>query len=96
MANESENAGALDGINRRTTGDNEGVSVCQSADGGFIVSGTIYPERNYTGWGFSYESTPNNSETLLIKTDSNGNMIWNKTVSGYEISPIIQTSTMMG
>jgi len=92
IANQTENAGALDGINRRTTGDNEGVSVTETSDGGFVVSGIVYPARDYSWWGFSYGSTPNMAKTLLVKTDANGNTLWNQTFDGYEISPIIQTS----
>lgn len=90
--NQTRNAGALDGLNRRTIGDNEGLSVLQTADGGFIVTGIVYPVRNYSWWGFSYEPVPNMAKTFVVKTDSQGNMEWNQTLDGYETSPIIQTS----
>ena len=90
--NETQNAGALDGLNRRTLGDNEGYSVTQTSDGGFVVTGTVYPVRNYSWWGFSYEPVPNLSSTLFVKTDSEGNMEWNRTFTGIETAPVIQTS----
>jgi len=90
--NQTQNAGALEGVNRRTFGDNEGMSVTETVEGGFLVAGDVYPVRNYSWWGFSYGPVPNMAKTLLVKTDSHGNMLWNQTVDGYETSPIIQTS----
>jgi hypothetical protein len=90
--NQTQNAGALQEVNRRTFGDNEGMSVTETVDGGFLVAGIVYPVRNYSWWGFSYGPIPNMAKTLLVKTDSQGNMLWNQTIDGYETSPIIQTS----
>jgi hypothetical protein len=90
--NQTQNAGALDGLNRRTLGDNEGVSLVETSDGGFVVTGIIFPLRNYSWWGFSYEPNPNMAQSFLVKTDSQGNQQWNRTFIGIETSPIIQTS----
>ena len=90
--NQTQNAGALQGVNRRTFGDNEGMSVTETVDGGFLVAGIVYPVRNYSWWGFSYGPVPNMAKTLLVKTDSQGKIQWNQTIDGYETSPIIQTS----
>jgi hypothetical protein len=90
--NQTQNAGAEDGVNRRTFGDNEGLSVTETIDGGFVAAGIVYPVRNYSWWGFSYEPIPNMAKTFLVKTDSQGNMEWNQTFDGYETSPIVQTS----
>ena len=46
---------------------NYGSSVQQTADGGYIITGSTY------GYYFDY------SNAVLIKTDSNGNKIWNRT-----------------
>ena len=51
--NQTQNAGALDELNRRTLGDNEGISVIETPDGGFVATGIVYPLRNYSWWGFS-------------------------------------------
>jgi hypothetical protein len=45
-----------------------GLSVIQSADGGFVISG--------------YINGPNVSDALLIKTDSSGIKLWEKTFGG--------------
>lgn len=79
--NITENQGALDGLNRRTAGDNEATSVTQTTDGGFVIAGVTYLER-HSPWY--------TSKSLLVKTDSEGNMEWNQTFDGYANS-IIQT-----
>lgn len=51
------------------TQDDYAYSVLQTGDGGFLL----------TGSSFSYG---NSSDILMIKTDSNGNLIWQKTHGG--------------
>jgi hypothetical protein len=90
--NSTQNAGALDNLNRRTLGDNEGISIVETSDGGLGATGIVYPLRNYSWWGFSYNPDPNMAQTILIRTDSQGNLQWNQTFAGYETSPIIETT----
>lgn len=47
---------------------NQGYSVQQTLDGGYVVVGWIYPYNNYDVW--------------LIKTDAQGNLLWEKTFGG--------------
>jgi hypothetical protein len=83
--NDKRNLGANNGVNRRTFGDNEGLEVTQTADGGFVVAGIIYSETATNWWS-------NKASTFLVKTNSQGKMEWNKTFDGYGTSSIIQTS----
>ncbi len=52
--------------------DEVAYSVIQTSDGGYVLAGTIY----------SYPYPPTGYHGLLVKTDSNGNMQWNKTYTG--------------
>ena len=47
-----------------------GHSVQQTADGGYIITGLTYP------------SADSNGDMYLIKTDSGGNLVWQKTFGG--------------
>jgi len=60
---------------------NEGYSVQQTTDGGFIIAGRTSYRGNY--------------EVNLIKTDSSGNEIWSKTFgsTGYDSGSSVQRTT---
>lgn len=83
--NQEENVAAYYHLNREVEGDNEGKSVIGTADGGFLVAGTIISQRKYP----QRESV---AETLLIKTDNHGNVEWNRTLDGDMTSQITKTS----
>jgi hypothetical protein len=83
--NDTRNSGANEGLNRGTFGDNEGVSIIETADGDLIVAGIFYSESSLKYWD-------NRPSTFLFKTDSQGNMEWNQTFDDYEVSLVIPTS----
>jgi hypothetical protein len=67
--------------------DEKSYSVVQTSDGGYMLAGTIY----------SYPYPPTGTRSLLVKTDSAGNMQWNGTYPGYgnnidTVRSVVQTS----
>ncbi len=56
-----------------TTEDDEGYSLVETSDNGYIITGDT-----------SFYGAFSKFEVLLIKTDQNGNEIWNKTYGGPE------------
>jgi hypothetical protein len=56
--------------------DDFGVSVAQTGDGGYIIAGEKKESYGAT------KSYAGNYDVYLIKTDSNGNMLWQKTYGG--------------
>lgn len=52
--------------------DDWGQSVKQTGDSGYIIAGSFFPHPNGSGF----------SDICLIKTDSNGNEHWNRTLGG--------------
>jgi hypothetical protein len=56
-------------------------SIDQTTDGGYFIS----------GWTFNVSATPLDYQLLLIKVDSYGNEVWNKTyVTGDYVSYVVQ------
>jgi lysophospholipase L1-like esterase len=62
------------------TGDDVGYSVVQTFDGGYAIAGTTS--------SFGVEG----SDVYLVKSDSAGNMQWNKTYGGAHAYSVVQTS----
>jgi hypothetical protein len=60
----------------KTYGPYEGYSVIQTDDGGYVISGV-----NATNFGHGYDLTL----PILIKTDSSGNLQWERTYQDYDI-----------
>jgi hypothetical protein len=52
-------------------------SVQQTSDGGYVLAGTIYYQ-----YGMGYG--PNGWDAWLVKTDANGNKVWDKAFGGNE------------
>ena len=69
----------LTGVNNE-----EGKSVQQTIDGGYIIAGTIY-----------YSGANPNEDVYLVKVDFNGNIIWTKTFggTGYDFAESIQQTS---
>ena len=61
------------------TGTDQGYSVVQTLDGGFAIAGYTVPLSG------------NNGGVYLVKTDSAGNMLWNKTYGGGQGRSVVQT-----
>ena len=64
-------------------GDDYAYSMVQSGDGGYVLA------------GYSYSFSDGYSNFWLVKTDSNGNMLWNQTYDGggdSEASSLVQTN----
>ena len=60
-------------------------SVAQTSDGGYVLAGYIY---GWPVWPYGYDA-------LLVRTDSNGNKLWNMSygASGYDVAcAVVQTS----
>jgi hypothetical protein len=57
------------------TGADYGFSVVQSSDGGYAIAGQTF------SYGLSAVAR---ADVYLVKTDSNGNLMWNKTFGGTE------------
>ena len=55
------------------------TSVKQTADLGYILTGTMNSEYCYPPYEINEEYEPDSSRGFLIKTDENGNMLWTKT-----------------
>ena len=54
--------------------DDFGYSMVQTSDGGYIIAGFTNSSGDYSHW---------NVDTYLVKTDSIGNLLWEKTFVGY-------------
>jgi hypothetical protein len=57
-------------LNNGVKGDNEAKCILQTADGGYVLAGNTF---TYGAGG---------SDVWLVKTDSAGNMLWNRTYAG--------------
>jgi hypothetical protein len=61
-------------------GSEKAYSLVESSDGGYALAGYTYP------------SDAEESDVWLVKTDSNGNMVWNQTYGEGSIRALVQTS----
>lgn len=69
---------------KRTIGERGSLSYIQmTEDGGYLISGVKYPPINRDTWVV---------KTWLIKTDDNGNVIWNTTFGEGDFGWVVQTS----
>lgn len=81
-SNITENAGALNHLNRGTAGDNEAQCFIQTSDDGFLIAGRMYLAAPYSS---------NLWKSLLVKTNALGQLIWNQTSDEY-YTALLQTS----
>jgi len=62
-----------------TGGDDTATSMIQTADGGYLIGGEVWPWRGDQSYG-------------VFKLDSNGSVVWNATDRGAPISSVAETT----